>query len=484
MQNPLGISVRLIAPSEHEVERGLELDARARIGRHRAVGRIARVLPVHHPRHPLERGAHLRLVGHPVPEPVRDVLARYAERRPILHQGDIADVGHLRASHPLTHPPHDVAEDPLCVVVELAPDLVRCEVPAREERDREDVVESRPRASGDLLLALRHVLAVIVHGVQDGGGRRRDPRGVRAGTGMADLLRHHVGHRIGGGPHALADLSAAREPGCEPHVDVPVLVRRDPARRLHLRLRDDRPRFHRGVDLVTGAVEEAGVDEDDAGFRGADALAKVHGGAPFLVHDADLDGVAGETECVLDPIEQLDGGGDLLRAVELRLDDVDAAGAAVRELAAAVEIVLRGQHRDHCVEEAFRDLVAVRVEHRVGVHVEADVAQEHEAATGQLDGAAAGGAVGAVGSEAAHDFPAALGERGFEVALHQAEPVAVHPRLVLGVHCGHRVLAVLDGGDRRLDHDVPDAGPAQLADRVLAVDVQLDVQPVVPQQHA
>ena len=220
------------------------------------------------------------------------------------------------------------------------------------------------------------------------------------------------------------------------------------------------------------------------GLRGADALGEVHGGAPLLVHDADLDGVAGEPEGVLHPLEQLDGGGGLLRAVELRLDDVDAALAAVRKGSAAVEVVLRGEHRDHRVEEAFGDLVAVPVEDRVGVHVDADVAHQHEAAPGQRERAAAGGAVGAVGGESPDDFPAALGEHGFQRALHQPRPVAVHPCLVLGIDGGDRVLAVLDGGHRRFEHDVPDAGPAELPDLVLAVDVQLDVQPVVSQQHA
>ena len=142
-------------------------------------------------------------------------------------------------------------------------------------------------------------------------------------------------------------------------------------------------------NLVAGAVEEAGVDEDHPGVRGADALGEVHGGPPLLVHDADLDGVSSEAEGILHPPEQLHGGGDLFRAVELRLDDVDAAGAAVRELAPPVEVVFRGEHRDHRVEEAFGDLVAVLVENRIGVHVEPDVSHQHEAAPGKHDGAAA-----------------------------------------------------------------------------------------------
>jgi hypothetical protein len=50
------------------------------------------------------------------------------------------------------------------------------------------------------------------------------------------------------------------------------------------------------VDLVAGAVEEAGVDEGDAVLRGADALLEVDAGAPLLVHDAELHRVARQAQ--------------------------------------------------------------------------------------------------------------------------------------------------------------------------------------------
>jgi hypothetical protein len=47
------------------------------------------------------------------------------------------------------------------------------------------------------------------------------------------------------------------------------------------------------VDLVAGAVEEAGVDEEHTRLLGsADALLEVDRGAALLVHDAHLHGVA------------------------------------------------------------------------------------------------------------------------------------------------------------------------------------------------
>ena len=88
-----------------------------------------------------------------------------------------------------------------------------------------------------------------------------------------------------------------------------------------------------GVDLVAGAIEEAGIDEEHPRFHGADAFLEVDGGAPLLVHEADLDGVARQTEHVLDRGEQIVGEGDLFRPVHLRLDDVDRAGPAVARMA-------------------------------------------------------------------------------------------------------------------------------------------------------
>jgi hypothetical protein len=84
------------------------------------------------------------------------------------------------------------------------------------------------------------------------------------------------------------------------------------------------------VDLVARAVEESRVDENDALTRRADAFFQIDRGSALLVHDADLDRVALKAERLLDAPEQFGGRRDFFRAVQLGLDDVDAAGAAVR----------------------------------------------------------------------------------------------------------------------------------------------------------
>ena len=57
----------------------------------------------------------------------------------------------------------------------------------------------------------------------------------------------------------------ARQSGAKPDIDILILVGGDPDGALHVVLAHHRARFHRRVDFVAGAVEEAGVDEERRG---------------------------------------------------------------------------------------------------------------------------------------------------------------------------------------------------------------------------
>jgi hypothetical protein len=122
------------------------------------------------------------------------------------------------------------------------------------------------------------------------------------------------------------------------------------------------------------------------------------------------------------------------------------------------------------------------MQHRIAGHQVADVAHQHEAAAGQSERAAVGRGIGAIGVEPPLDGPAALLQRRREVALHEAEPVAIDRDLVLGIDRRDRILAVHDRGDRSLQHHVGDPGRVVLADRMVAIDADLDVQAVVDQE--
>src|SRR5690625_5089200 len=105
---------------------------------------------------------------------------------------------------------------------------------------------------------------------------------------MADFGFHHRLHLVRHGPHAFTDLRLAAQTAGQAYIDVPVLISRDPGLGTHVVLAHHRPGFHGSVHLITGAVEETGVDEDGAILGGADALLEVDGSAPLFVHDAHL----------------------------------------------------------------------------------------------------------------------------------------------------------------------------------------------------
>jgi hypothetical protein len=58
-------------------------------------------------------------------------------------------------------------------------------------------------------------------------------------------------------------------------LDIAFLIGGDPGRALDLALAQHGAGLHRGVDLVAGAVQEAGVDEHDPVAHGMDAAARL-----------------------------------------------------------------------------------------------------------------------------------------------------------------------------------------------------------------
>ena len=111
-----------------------------------------------------------------------------------------------------------------------------------------------------------------------------------------------------------------------------------------------------------------------------------------------------------------------------------------------------------------------------------DVAHEHQAAPRERKRLAVGPDVLGVRIQAALDGFVAAHDRGFQIALHQPEPVAVDADLVLGVHRRDRVLAIHDGRDRRLDSHVVNVGQVSLPDVKTLADEQLDVQAMMAKQ--
>ena len=102
---------------------------------------------------------------------------------------------------------------------------------------------------------------------------------------------------------------------------------------------------------------------------------------------------------------------------------------------------------------------------------------------GSVSDAAVRRRVLAIGIQAAFDRAGAFRDRRRQRAAHDAAPVAIDDGLVGGVDGGDRVLAIHDRRERALEHDVLDAGRMLPADRMRRVDRDVDVQPVMAQQH-
>ena len=299
---------------------------------------------------------------------------------------------------------------------------------------------------------------------------------------MACLGGEHLRHLRRLGPHALADLGPVLHASSETSVDVGVLIGEEPGGPLHVALLQHRAGFHVGVDLVAGAIEEAGVDEDDPLAGLVDGGRKVEGGATLLIHDPHLERVGLESERRFDPAEQFDSPGDLVGAMHLGLHDVDRAGAAVTEAAVAEQVVLARKRGDEAVQDRFEDRFAVHGD-GVGGEVMADVANEHARPALHHEFGAVRCGVDAIAVETALHGLASLLEGGDKVALHQAEPVAVHHDLVVSVDGADRILTVHDRRHRRLEIDVGDPGGVVLADVVGAIDADVGMEAMLAKHN-
>jgi hypothetical protein len=82
---------------------------------------------------------------HAVMQPVGDVLGRDAAGGAVLHQADIVDVGHLGAADALIDPAHDIAENALRVVLDLALDLLLAPVAEGSASGMSGCPSSMPR---------------------------------------------------------------------------------------------------------------------------------------------------------------------------------------------------------------------------------------------------------------------------------------------------------------------------------------------------
>ena len=316
--------------------------------------------------------------------------------------------------------------------------------------------------------------------MQRGGDRRRHPGGIGAGLEMLDLGLHHRVQLVRHRPHPLADLGPPHEPAIQPGPHIGGLISLQPGGLFQFLLGRDRAGLHAGVNIIAGAVQKAGIDKHQALPDPRDTGREVHRGAAFLVHNADLEGMSAKPQRVFHPQKQLIGQRHLLRAVQLGLDDIDRARAAVAVAAIAQDIMFGRERRHHRVQHGFRDRPA-GLKHGRGVEVRADIARQHQAAARQGHCLAVWPDIIAIRGHGALHGLAVFFNRARQIAAHQPQPVAINGELVGAIHRGDRVLAVHDRGDCGFNMNIVNPGVIPPANKITGAEAQLHMQAVMTQ---
>ena len=297
---------------------------------------------------------------------------------------------------------------------------------------------------------------------------------------MAHLLIEHCRHGIRHGPHALADLRAPAQPAGKARIHIPILIGLDPGGTLHVILANDSTRFHGRVDFIAGAIQEARIDEDHAILGRCDTGLQVHGGAASLIHDAHLQRGALQAQRIFHAGEQRIRPSHFFRPMHFGLHDVNAAGARIQPLAA--NIMHRNSRCAEGIQNGLRHLRAIQL-HRINHHVVADITHQHDRTPMERDGATRWALKNAVRVEAADHGLAAFLKTRFQIAAHQAKPIAIDRDLVFRIHGSDGILAILNGGQRAFQHHIGNARRIGLADWMRAIKAHFDMQAVIDEKQ-
>ncbi len=227
-------------------------------------------------------------------------------------------------------------------------------------------------------LARQHISLMIVHRMQRGSRGRGYPGRVGPGPGVITFGLHHGSHFIGHGPHAFADLSVSRQATSEAHIHVPVFIGPYPGLGFHVGFAHHRAGFHRGVNLITGAIKKPGVDKNYTIGCGSDTFFQIDGRTPFFVHDADFHCPGRHAKQCFGTLKEFHRKSGFLRAMHFRLDHIHRAFVRIAQVAGAAEVVQGNKPGHHSIHNAFEDFIAFAVEDcRVG-HQVADIAHQHQ----------------------------------------------------------------------------------------------------------
>ena len=417
-------------------------------------------------------------------QPVGNMLGGNPASGAVFHQADIIHIRHLGTTDTLINPAHNIAQNTLGIVLDLAQNLGLGPLAVGRDRNIQNSLhKGTTPARLQLGLHGKDIHLVIMQRMQSGSSRARHPSTVGTRFGVLDLLLQHGGHHIRHRPHTLADLGLAAQTTLKTNIDILVLIATDPSLALDEILTAKGTGFHRGVNFIARPIQKAGVDKGDTGFGGADTFFQVHCGAAFLIHNADFDSIAGQAKDILNLAERAIGERDLFRPVHLGLHDIDRPFNRIAAI--AFQIMHGDQRGDHRIHQTLKAFIAVTVQNgRVG-HQVAHIADQHQGAAFQRDARfPVRASVRAVLIQTAGDCLTALLKLGLQVTAHQAQPVGIGLNLVFGIHTSNRILAIHDRRKRGFQNHIRQSGLIAAANWMGAVKDQFHMQPVVAQHNS
>ena len=199
------------------------------------------------------------------------------------------------------------------------------------------------------------------------------------------------------------------------------------------------------MDLVAGAVEESGIDEDNARFRGADTFLQIDRCPALFIHDSHLDGIGRQPQNILNRAEDFVGKGNFVRAMHFWLYDIHGPCGRIPP---GLQIRQCPGNRHERIHDPFWNVASIRQLDRRICHQVTDIAHKHQGAGLQMSRAAISSDIGDIIGKPAGDITPAFGKAFLERAAHQTKPVCVGTKLVLSIDSCHRILAVHDAGQR------------------------------------
>ena len=190
------------------------------------------------------------------------MLTGDTQRCTIFHQSGAIDIRHFGTAYALINPANHVAQQALCIVVQLLLNLLCTPATRLGDRQTQQLSNWQHLALRQFAVLSGNINPVVVNSMQGCCGWRRHPGAAGTGHRVRNFLLHHRGHLVGHRPHTLTNLCAPGQSTGQPDSDVAVFIGAYPAAGLDVSFTHKRTGVHAGMNLITCAIQKTGIDKN------------------------------------------------------------------------------------------------------------------------------------------------------------------------------------------------------------------------------